>query len=62
MIGIDVPGNNRYRVYEKLWINKSTHLPYKLIIYDDKEKQTVKVKYKDVKYNVDIKSDTFKIN
>ena len=62
VIGIDIPGNNRYRVYEKLWIDKSTHLPYKLIIYDDKDKETVRVKYKDVKYNVDIKSDTFKIN
>lgn len=62
VVGIDIPGNNRYRVYEKLWIDKSTHLPYKLIIYDDKDKETVKVKYKEVKYNVDIKSDTFKIN
>ncbi len=62
VIGIAIPGNNRYRVYEKLWINKSTHLPYKLIIYDDKDKETVKVKYKDVKYNVDIESNTFKIN
>ena len=62
VIGIDLPGNNRYRTYEKLWIDKKTHLPYKLIIYDDKDKETVKIKYKDVKYNIDIKSDTFKIN
>lgn len=62
VIGIDMPGNNTYRYYEKLWIDTKTHLPLKLIIYDDKNKETVNVEYKDVKYNTDIEKDIFKID
>lgn len=62
VIGIDIPGNNIHRTREKLWIDKKTHLPHKLIIYNDKKKEVVNIKYKDVKYNLDIEKDTFKIN
>lgn len=62
VIGIEMPGNNTYRHYEKLWIDTKTHLPLKLIIYDDDNKETVNVEYKDVKYNTDIKKDIFKID
>ena len=62
VIGIELPGNNIHRTYEKMWINTKTHLPHKLIIYNDKDKETVNIKYKDIKYNLDIEKDTFKIN
>lgn len=62
VIGIEIPGNNIHRTYEKLWINTKTHLPLKLIIYNDKKKEVVNIKYKDVKYNLEIEKDTFKIN
>lgn len=62
VIGLELPENNMYRAYEKLWIDKKTHLPYKLVIYDDKNKETISVKYTNVEYNVDLKTDIFKIN
>lgn len=62
VISIDIPGNNMYRAYEKLWIDKSTHLPHKLVIYDDKNKEVVNVEYSDVKYNTDIEKEIFNIN
>ena len=62
IIGIDIPGNNTYRSYEKLWVDIKTHLPLKLIIYDDKGKETAIVEYKDLKYNTDIEKDIFKID
>lgn len=62
IIGIDIPGNNTYRSFEKLWIDTKTHLPLKLIIYDDLGKETVKVEYREVEYNTDIQKDIFKID
>lgn len=60
-IKIDIPGNNKYRVYEKLWVDKKTHMPYKLTIFNESDKETVNVIYKDIKYNIDIQDDTFRI-
>ena len=61
IIKLDIPGNNKYRVYEKLWVDKKTHIPYKLVIFDEKDKETVNVVYKDIEYNKDIQDDNFRI-
>ncbi|KNF09185.1 hypothetical protein CLPU_4c02310 [Gottschalkia purinilytica] len=55
----EIPGNNMYRKYEQIWIDKKTHLPYKLIIVDDKGETLVEVKYSEVKYNIGINDDKF---
>lgn len=62
VISIDVPGNNIYRAYEKLWVDKDTKLPYKLTVYDSKNNEVVKIKYEDVKYNTNIDKEIFNID
>lgn len=62
VIGIEIPGNNRYRAYEKLWIDKNTKLPYKLTVYDSKKSEVVKIEYEDVKYNTNIDKELFNID
>ncbi|EOC99531.1 LolA family protein [Caldisalinibacter kiritimatiensis] len=57
----DIPGNNKYRYKEKLWVDKETFTPYQLIIYDKDGKASVKVKYSNFKHNVDIKDEEFNI-
>lgn len=62
VISIEIPGSNMYRSYEELWIDKSTKLPYKLSIYDSKNKEVVKIIYEDVKYNTNIDKEIFNID
>lgn len=56
-----IPGNNRYRAKEKLWISKKNFIPYQLMIYDKDGKETVRVKYTDFKYDEKINDDKFNI-
>ena len=60
-IEVDIPGNNKHRKYERLWVDKQTHVPYKLVVFDDKNNEVVNVIYKDVEYNVDIQDEKFTI-
>lgn len=62
VIGIEIPGSNIYRAYEKLWIDKSTKLPYKLKVYDSKYNEIVKIRYQDVEYNTNIDKEIFNID
>ena len=54
-----IPGNHSYRSYAKLWIDKGNHIPYKLIVYDKEDKESIEVIYSNFKYNVDIDDDVF---
>ncbi len=62
VIGIEIPGDNKYRDYEKLWIDKDSKKPYQLKIYDSKNRELVKIKYEDVKYNTNIDKEIFNID
>jgi len=56
-----IPGNNRYRSKEKLWINKKTFIPYQLMVYDKDGKETVRVTYTDFEYDEKVKDEKFNI-
>lgn len=56
-----IPGNNKYRMYQKLWVDKKTYLPYKLYVLDKDEKITVEIYYSDFLYNLDIKDEKFEV-
>jgi outer membrane lipoprotein-sorting protein len=60
-IAARIPGNNRYRYREKLWINKKDFSPYKLVIYDKENKVTVEVYYTNFTYNANVKDEDFTI-
>ncbi|KGG80523.1 hypothetical protein Y919_05660 [Caloranaerobacter azorensis H53214] len=56
-----IPGNNKYRMYQKLWVDKKTYLPYKLYILDKDEKIAVEIYYSKFLYNIDIKDEKFEV-
>lgn len=58
VISVDLPGNNIYRNSQKLWINKNNLKPYKMIVLNKDGEETVKVYYKDFKYNIKISEET----
>ncbi|MGF7058086.1 LolA family protein [Brassicibacter mesophilus] len=57
----EIPGNHKYRKYEKLWINKLGFIPYKLVVFDNNNNVSVEVIYSEFKYDVDLPDDQFNI-
>ncbi|GAA0733906.1 germination lipoprotein GerS-related protein [Clostridium oceanicum] len=57
-----IPGNNRNTSRAELYVSKKEHIPYKLIIFDNKNRQSVNVMYKNFKPNVSQNKDLFNPN
>lgn len=57
----DIPGNNKHRSMEKLWIDSANYQPYKLVIYKDNGEIFTKVDYSEFKANVKIYDEDFNI-
>lgn len=56
-----IPQKNKYFSSEKLWINNKTKLPEKLVIYDEDNKERVKVEYIEFTYNPQIEDSEFDV-
>lgn len=57
----NLPGNNKYRTVQKLWINSKNFIPYKMITLDEKGNISVLVEFKNFKYDIKINEDAFDI-
>ncbi|SCG83917.1 hypothetical protein DW1_2353 [Proteiniborus sp. DW1] len=57
----DIPGNNKYRNKERLWIDRKNYHPYKLNILDKDGEVSVEVIYSEFKANVKVNDEDFNI-
>lgn len=57
----EIPGNNKYRYKEKLWIDRSNYYPYKLNILSKDGEVTVEVIYTEFKANVKLTDEDFNV-
>lgn len=58
-IEVEIPGNNIYRRYKKLWVSKENFQPKKLVIYDNDKEKSCEVLYYDFKYDINLSDDDF---
>lgn len=56
-----IPSNNTYFSTEKLWLNNSSNMPEKLVIYDKDGAERVIVVFNDFTYNPNIEDNIFNI-
>lgn len=61
VVTIQLPGNNKYRYMEELWINKRNFIPYKLVVYDNKGNIQVEAIYSQFKEDYQIDEEDFTI-
>ena len=54
-----VPGNHPYLSTQKLWVDNSTHLPVKLIIFDPDGGERIVVTYHVFEYNIELEDALF---
>jgi len=54
-----IPGESRYFVKQKLWIDNKTLVPTKLTIYDINNEASIIVKYEDFMYNIELEDSLF---
>lgn len=59
VIELPVPGGNKYRYTQKLYVNKKHIIPVLLEIYDINGEVTTRVRYSDFSYNHDLNPDLF---
>ncbi|WP_352418661.1 outer membrane lipoprotein-sorting protein [Proteiniborus sp.] len=57
----EIPGNNKYRNKEKLWIDSENYYPHKLKIYDKDGGLSIEVTYTEFKTNVKVNDEDFNI-
>lgn len=57
----EIPGNNKYRNIEKLWIDSMNYQPYKLNVLDKEGELSIEVIYTEFKANVKINDEDFDI-
>lgn len=57
----DIPGNNKYRYKEKLWIDKENYQPYKLNVLDKDGELFIEVIYTEFKANIKVNDEDFNI-
>lgn len=62
VIELIIPGGNRNVHKAELYVNLENYLPDKLLVYDYKNKEKVKVIYKNFLVNSKLDGDLFKIN
>lgn len=58
-IEVEIPGNNKYRRYKKLWVDKGNFQPKKMVIYDNNKEKNYEVLYYDFKYDINLSDDDF---
>lgn len=56
-----IPGTNPYMVKEKVWFSNETHLPERLVIYDDQDAERIVVSYREIEYNKELGDELFTI-
>lgn len=61
VLEVEIPGNNKYRSKERLWVNTKNYYPYKLTVLDKDGEISVEVIYSEFKANVKINDDDFNI-
>lgn len=52
---VDVPGNYKYMVKEKVWFDKNTLSPIKMEIYDVEGNRAIEVEFSNFKHNTQMK-------
>lgn len=57
----DIPGNNKYRSKERLWIDTKNYYPYKLNILDSNGEVSTEVEYLEFRANVKVNDEDFNI-
>jgi outer membrane lipoprotein-sorting protein len=62
IIELAIPGANRNMQKAELYVNLKQLYPEKLIVYDNKNKATVRVNYKNFTPNVEVDKNLFEIN
>ncbi|MBC8060620.1 MAG: hypothetical protein H7Y18_08135 [Clostridiaceae bacterium] len=60
-IELEIPGNNRNMSRAIFYVNIKSKSPYKLFIYDSKEKERVEILYNDFKPNIEINKALFEV-
>ena len=61
VLNADIPGWHPHRFSQAMWIDNETCLPFKMEIYDDKNKPVITVVYEDIQLNVPIEEEMFEI-
>ncbi|SDZ36703.1 Outer membrane lipoprotein-sorting protein [Proteiniborus ethanoligenes] len=61
VLEVDIPGNNKHRSIERLWIDSSNYHPYKLVIYKENGEIFTEVDYSEFKANIKINDEDFNI-
>lgn len=56
-----IPGDHPYLTSEKLWVDNTTLMPVKLVVYDPDGAERIVVTYKNFEYNVTLEDANFKI-
>lgn len=56
-----IPGGNRYAASEKLWVDKASLLPTKLVIYDQDGKERYLIDYQEFTFDASFAPDFFAI-
>ncbi len=62
VLATELPGNNRYRNSEKLWINKNDFIPYKMEILNIEQEVTTRIFFDNFKYDVKINDESFTVS
>ncbi|MTI68171.1 MAG: hypothetical protein FH753_16445 [Firmicutes bacterium] len=61
LLTTSIPGNNKYRVKEKLWIDKETFKPYRMVILDKDNNITTEILYTNFNDRVHFNENYFNI-
>lgn len=57
----DIPGNNIYRYSQGIWIENDTLLPYKIEVYDIKQRPVIRVIFEEVQINPVLEDNIFEV-
>lgn len=57
----EIPGNNKYRNKEKIWIDRDNYQPHKLNVLDINGEVSIEVTYTEFKANVKVNDEDFNI-
>ncbi|WP_234123058.1 germination lipoprotein GerS-related protein [Clostridium hydrogenum] len=61
IIKITIPNQNRNIKYAEMYVDTKNNVPYKVSIYDDKDKERIQIMYKEFKPNISVDKGAFAI-
>lgn len=61
VLEVDIPGNNKFRNKERLWLDSKGFYPYKLLILDKDGEVSTEIRYSEFEPNVKVKDEDFNI-